>query len=122
MSPQTALAGLRVLVVEDEYLIVLETVSELTSVGALIVGPLATVDEALSAARTEPLDAAVLDVDLRGRFVFPVAYELEARHIPFVFATSYDPSIIPPQLAHVPLCRKPVESADVVALLGIHRP
>jgi DNA-binding response OmpR family regulator len=87
--PAASLAGLRVLIVEDEMIIALEIESMLRALGCEVVGPVGTLKSALRLAHTEALDAAVLDVNLHGEKVFPVADELQARGIPFLFATGY---------------------------------
>jgi two-component sensor histidine kinase/CheY-like chemotaxis protein len=83
------LAERRVLVVEDEVLLTLLVESILSQAGALPVGPASTVAEALPLARSEPLDAAVLDVNVADEAVFPVADVLQDRGVPFVFVTGY---------------------------------
>ena len=85
----TDLREKRVLVVEDDYLIGAMVSEMLSSVGALVVGPARTLIDALNLSRTEILDAAVLDLNLRGEAGDQVAAELCRRHIPFVVATSY---------------------------------
>jgi two-component sensor histidine kinase len=90
------LAGTRVLVVEDEVLLTMLVESVLHQVGAEPVGPASSVAEALSLARTEPIDAAVLDVNIADEAVFPVADLLEERGVPFVFATGYAAQAIIP--------------------------
>jgi len=80
----------RVLIVEDEFLIALELESTLRSVGYHVLGPVATVQEALELLRTESPDAAVLDVNLAGERVTPVAELLRAMSVPFVLSSGYD--------------------------------
>src|SRR3712207_954447 len=90
------LAGRRVLVVEDEYFIADDIARALRKLGAEVVGPLASRDEALDAFSSgQSIDAAVLDINLRGDAVYPVADALRGRKVPFVFATGYDPATIP---------------------------
>jgi DNA-binding response OmpR family regulator len=80
-----SLEGLRVLVVEDDYLISLLFDDMLTSAGCVVVGPLPRLTDALEAAAKERCDAAVLDVNLGGERVYPVAKILAERHVPFIF-------------------------------------
>jgi CheY-like chemotaxis protein len=82
-------ASLRVLVVEDEAYIALMISDMLTDLGHQPVGPAMRLEEALEAARREPIDAAVLDVNLGGAKSFPIADVLRGRRVPFVFATGY---------------------------------
>ena len=115
-----AFRGLSVLVVEDEFLVADELGRELESHGARVVGPVATVADALAAVADEaPLDAAVLDVNLGGTPVFPVADALVARGVPFVFLTGYDRWALPSDYAGIASCEKPANLPDVAkALFG----
>jgi CheY-like chemotaxis protein len=95
------------LVVEDEYLLADDMAQALAGMGAEVVGPLPTKDRALTLISSgEPLDAAVLDINLRGETVFPVADALTARAIPFVFATGYAQTSIPAAYQAVPRWEK----------------
>ena len=87
--PQDGPAGLRILVVEDEMLIAVLIEEMLQGLGCQVVGPVSRLDAALRLAHEEPLDAAILDVRIRGGQVYPVAEELLARNIPFVLASGY---------------------------------
>nr|WP_296454449.1 response regulator [Phenylobacterium sp.] len=82
----------RVFVVEDEFIVAALLEDRLRSLGCDVVGPAATVSEALERLAVEPVDVAVLDVNIAGEKVFPVADALEARGIPFIFATAYGAS------------------------------
>lgn len=115
-----ALAGLRILLVEDEYFIVDDMAKAFRASGAEIVGPVANVSDALElVAATGTIDGAVLDINLQGEMAYPVADELRARGVPFVFATGYDDRHIPERYGHVIRCEKPVEPAKVArALFG----
>ena len=94
----SALAGRRLLVVEDEYFLAAELVEALSADGAKVIGPAASVDDALDLLDdTAQLDGAVLDLNLQGEMAFPVADALMERDIPFVFLTGYDQSVIPPR-------------------------
>ena len=104
MSP---LADLRILVVEDEVLIALEIEERLQRLGCEIVGPVGRLERALELARSTALDGAVLDVNVKGGFVYPVAEELLARKVPVVFSTGYAPETLPPAFRDLPCLRKP---------------
>ena len=110
-NPVAPLANKRLLVVEDEYLIAADLAFKLERAGAEVVGPAGTVEDALDLLRAEGgrLDGALLDVNLSGERVFPVADALAQHGIPFIFATGYDASIIPPAHAGVPRHEKPVD-------------
>lgn len=90
------LAGRRVLVVEDESLVAMLLETILEDMGCVPVGAIATVDEALAVIADDGLlDAALLDVNVAGREVFPVAEALRARGVPFVFSTGYGQGGLP---------------------------
>ncbi|MCR6628599.1 MAG: response regulator [Magnetospirillum sp.] len=82
---------MRVLLIEDEFLVATAVEAVLDSMGCEVVGPAATVEAALSLLSDgEAPDVAIVDLNLRGEPSEPVALELDRRHIPFVFATGYD--------------------------------
>lgn len=83
------LKGKRILVVEDEALIAVMVEDMLTDMGSVVVGPAGTIKSALELARKEAIDAAVLDVNVRGERIDPVAEALMARGVPVLFATGY---------------------------------
>ena len=83
---------------------------DLACLGWDIVGPAATVDEAWRLIRAAPLpDAAVLDVNLAGKLVYPLAEWLHARSVPFVFCSGYEQLESNPAYDHWPRVRKPVD-------------
>jgi DNA-binding response OmpR family regulator len=83
------LKGKRILVVEDEALIAVMVEDMLIDMGSDVVGPAATIEAALALARAEAIDAAILDVNVRGERIDPVADALMARGVPVLFATGY---------------------------------
>lgn len=87
--PETTLCGRRILIVEDEALIAMEMEWALADLGAIPAGPAPNVRAAAEIAATASLDGAVLDINLRGEEVFPVANILFNRKIPFVFQTGH---------------------------------
>jgi len=107
------LQGLSVLVVEDDYFIALELCNALRAAGADVIGPARDVETGLAAIRAERVDCGVLDINLRGHMAFEIATELRARGIPAIFATGYDASMFPDELADAVRLEKPV---DLVAL------
>jgi CheY-like chemotaxis protein len=110
--------GLRVLIVEDALLLALELEAGLQEAGAHVVACAANVDEALRVLETSTLDAAVLDANLNGVSVAPVAEALRARGVPFVFATGYGDSKILPEGYDAPIIRKPYDVTQVAAGLA----
>ena len=83
------LAGKRVLIVEDDNILAITLAEEFAAEGAEVIGPAATVTDALDVIARNDLDGAIVDINLRGKAAFPVADALADRHIPFVFATGY---------------------------------
>jgi CheY-like chemotaxis protein len=104
--------------VEDEYFLAQDIVQGLRAEGADVVGPVGAVCDALDLIdATERIDAAVLDLNLRGELAYPVADALTERGVPFVFATGYDQSYIPERYNSVARFEKPVRMADVARRL-----
>jgi CheY-like chemotaxis protein len=87
----------RVLVVEDEAVIAMLIEDMVLEFGSEVIGPVARLREALSLAHNAALDAAILDVNVGGAVIFPVAEVLRERGIPFIFATGYQPNELPPR-------------------------
>ncbi len=86
----------RILLVEDGFFIALSVVDFLESLGCEIVGPALRLHTGLDLARTELLDAAVLDINIAGQMVWPIAEELERRNIPFLFLSAYSKNLVVP--------------------------
>ena len=101
--PSQALRDQRVLIVEDEALVAMELARVLTEAGAQVVGPAGNIEEALDLVSRKPIDRAVLDINLGGRLVTPVARALTAKAIPFVYLTGYQE----PGVSDGPVLRKP---------------
>ena len=90
------LTGLTILVAEDEFFIAHEIALALSALGAQVVGPVGSVEAAMKFVEDgTPLHAAILDVNLNGKQVFPVADALVQRDTPFIFTTGYDADVIP---------------------------
>jgi PAS domain S-box-containing protein len=111
------LKGARVLIVEDAVLLALELETGLADAGAEVVGPAYELEEAL-ALLERPIDAAVLDANLNGRSVMPVAEALAARRVPFVFATGYGETGGAPGGFDAPVIRKPYDVTQVAAAVA----
>jgi PAS domain S-box-containing protein len=112
-----SLKGSRVLIVEDAVLLALELETGLAEAGAVVVGPAYELEEAL-ALLERPIDAAVLDANLNGRSVAPVAEALFARRVPFVFATGYGETGGAPGGFDAPVIRKPYDVTQVAAAVA----
>lgn len=118
-SPKS-LFGRKVLVVEDDYFIAQDICRSLEDKSAAVLGPVASVDDALALIASETrIDAAVLDINLLDVMVFPVADALKARDVPFVFATGYEKATVPDRFADVQHCEKPV---DLEVLMRVFLP
>ena len=112
------MAERRVLVVEDSFLILVALEMLLEQHGIDIVGPASTVAEALALAETGAADIALLDVNLHGDMVFPVADRLIQHGIPIIFTTGYTAKeVLPPRYAGIPTIQKPYEGAALMALV-----
>jgi PAS domain S-box-containing protein len=113
----SSLRGARVLIVEDAVLLALELETGLSDAGAEVIGPAYELEEAM-ALLDRPIDAAVLDANLNGRSVTPVAEALAARHVPFVFATGYGEAGGAPGGFDAPVIRKPYDVTQVAAAVA----
>ena len=107
----------RILVLEDEWIIALDTQDMLESAGFEVVGPVATVREALKLRLNSPIYAAVLDVHLKHEMSFPVAEALVASATPFIFVSGFDATDLPAQFRHHPLLTKPLVAERLLAAL-----
>jgi DNA-binding response OmpR family regulator len=103
------LSGCRVLLVEDEYLIGEDIKRALERVEVEVIGPVAMLDDALAQLSATTVDVAVVDIKLRGEMAYPLADELAARRIPFIFATGYREDYIPERFRDVPRWHKPFD-------------
>ncbi len=111
------IAGLRLLVVEDAMLLALELEAGLTEAGAIVVGSAGDLGEAMGMVNLD-IDAAVLDANLNGESVRPVAEALAARGVPFVFATGYGDDKIMPDPQGAPVVRKPYDVTQIAAAIA----
>lgn len=89
-APRDALAGLRILVVEDEMFVAMLIEEMLQELRCEVIGPVSSVEEAIAAVRAHPLDGALLDINLHGKSSSPAADELLERELPFLVVTGYD--------------------------------
>ena len=109
----TDLAGMRVMVVEDEFFMALFIEDVLRSFGCVVIGPVASLAEAMEVVSREELDAAILDVNLRGQMVYPLAEHLLEQGKPFVFSTGYALSDMPERFRSVRRLGKPFDIATL---------
>lgn len=108
--PGNPLAGLRVLLVEDDFMIAVRLQRMLAELGCIVVGPTSSVDEGVRLASNNEVDAAVLDINIRGGNSGPIAERLSELGRPFFFVTGYtSPHLLSDRLAGVRRLMKPVE-------------
>ena len=98
---------------EDEVLVSMLIEDILMDFGCVVVGPAAKVDQALALAQSEEIDVAILDVNIGGTRVFPVADLLAARGVPFIFASGYGDLALATEHQGRPVIQKPF-SADAI--------
>lgn len=108
------LAGLRVLVVEDDYFIADEICTTLREGGAEVLGPAPDLEHGLDVVKNERLDCAVLDINLHGDLAFSLASELRERGTPSIFATGYDQSVLPGAFSDSVRLEKPVNLNELL--------
>lgn len=113
------LQGARVLVVEDEMMAASMLEMILGDCGCVVVGPVPSMDEGLALAAGEPIDAAILDVNLGGQPVFPIADMLAARQVPVVFVTGYGaPGVDDKRYPGAPVVQKPYDDEALIAIVA----
>ena len=108
----------RVMLVEDEALVGMMMRDMLLDMGFFVVGPFCSVAEARGGVDTQQFDCAILDLNLRGEMVFPIAAVLEQRGKPFAFVTGYGPENIDKHFAHVAVMQKPIAREMLEIMLG----
>ena len=117
MTRSAELQGLRVLVVEDEFLVAMDIEVMLRDLGCEVVGPIGDLASALQAAQEETLDLALLDANLGGEPVTAVAGALVARAVPIMFCTGYQVENWCNRYPAAPTLMKPFQPADLRAAL-----
>jgi DNA-binding NtrC family response regulator len=124
-SSDRILANRRILLAEDEGLIALDVEAMLQGFGCEVVGPLSDLEDILLALQAQPLDGALLDVNLRGRQVFDILPEFISRNIPVVLTSGYDDaSLFPHAFRELPRISKPFDQGTLhrvcITTLGRH--
>jgi len=115
------LNGLRILVVEDEAAISLLLEDMLLDFGCEVIGPAARLSAALEAVAREKIDLAILDVNVAGEPIYPVAEALAERSVPFVFSTGYGSAGIRDAFRDRPVLQKPFAQHDLKQKLILAR-
>ena len=114
----TTKATPRVLVVEDEYLIRMLLEDMLADLGYEVGASVGSIAEASEQATNGDFNAAVLDVNLDGKEIFPVAEILTKRGVPFVFVTGYGEGSLPEPYRHHPALQKPFQAERLKSALA----
>jgi DNA-binding response OmpR family regulator len=118
MSGEVA-KGLRVLVLEDEFIIADEIATMLDDAGHKVIGPVATVADAMALiADGESIDAAVIDANLRGVSSAPIATELRSRGVPFCVCTGYRLTDLQKTFGEVLILQKPITERGLISALA----
>lgn len=112
------LKGLRVLVVEDEMMVSMLIEDMLGDLGCEVVGPASRIEEAVALVGGKAIDCAVLDVNLGGQPIFPVADLLRQKGAPFAFVTGYGDAGLRDADRGTPVLQKPFREGDLARVLG----
>jgi CheY-like chemotaxis protein len=114
-----SLHGLRILVVEDNFVLADALRYLLAGYDGVVTAIAPTIERALAALAADPVDVAVLDINLNGASVVPFAEHLRTAGIPFLFVTGYgdDPELLPEHLRALPRLEKPVAADRLLAVL-----
>jgi CheY-like chemotaxis protein len=113
-----ALEGKRVLLVEDNGLLSYVLEQTLRDAGCEVIGPYSRLFDAMVAATRRHIDVALLDIELRGEVVSPLAIQLRERRIPFLLASAYQSGEVPRSLQSAARLRKPFTDSDVLSGLA----
>jgi DNA-binding response OmpR family regulator len=110
--------GLRILLVEDDLLIAMDMEDALRDLGCEIVGPYGRLSDAIDAAREEPVDGAIIDLNLRGELSFPLIEALRTRSVPCLLCSGYaDLPEMRNQLSGIPKLTKPCNHEALIAAM-----
>jgi CheY-like chemotaxis protein len=113
----TDIAGLRLLVVEDEMLIAMTIEDVLTDLGCIVIGPASSVAKAMDFLEKHEIDGAILDLNLKGEQAIPVAQALQKRGTPFFFLTGYGTTGPNQAMFDAPTLPKPFDPASLQQLI-----
>lgn len=114
-APEGPLAGLRLLVVEDEPLVAMDCEFTLVEAGAVIAGVVGSIKDALEFIEKSDFDGALLDANLHGRPVDDIAAALTRRGVPFIFVSGYGQEGLPQAFSRAPALSKPYAPDDLIA-------
>jgi CheY-like chemotaxis protein len=114
---QDMLVGSRVLIVEDDPIIAMTQTMTLEGAGCVVLGPAPGIDQAILMIDAQSVDLALLDINLDGEKVYPVADALAKRGVPFVFLTGYGSEMLPPAHRGQRCLTKPCDEDDLLRAL-----
>ncbi|ABE62607.1 response regulator receiver domain protein (CheY-like) [Nitrobacter hamburgensis X14] len=109
--------GGSVFLVEDEAMIRMMVADMLEELGYSIAAEAGEIEQALKLAQTTDFDIAILDVNVNGKLISPVAEVIEARNRPFIFATGYGTQGLPPEYRDRPALQKPFQMEGLAAMI-----
>ena len=111
---QPRLSGFRVLVVEDEFLVSIALEDDLREAGAMVIGPFNDLQSGRAGVARESFDIAVLDVNLNGEMIYPLADALMLRGVPFLFLSGYSAANMPSRFVMQRRVAKPYDLSHLV--------
>lgn len=114
MPDSKPLLDRRILIVEDEYFIADDMRLVVEGAGGIVVGPFADLNEDVFSHAGTAVDAAVLDINVKGTLSFDLADHLRRRGVPFCFATGYDAEILPERFSQVLRIEKPFDGPELI--------
>src|SRR5271166_5974112 len=112
------LAGLKILLVEDEPLIAWALEDTLINFGCTVVGPALNLDKGMRLAEEQSIDGAVLDINLGNQRVFPLADLLARRSVPFVYVTGYEENVLRKCDYGCPVLQKPYSVQNLIKIIN----
>jgi len=121
MDQKAELSGMKIMVVEDEFLIAMASADLLTDSGYTVAGPVSSVKQGMRLIEQETVDGAILDINLRGEMVFPLADVLAERSVPFVHVTGYGKLLRACNHGR-PVLQKPYSNQELLKIIGEWRP
>ena len=107
----------RLLLVEDEMVVGIFMQELLQTIGYRSTAPIGRLSEAIAAATNERFECAVLDMNLNGEIVYPLAELLTEQSVPFLFVTGYAPRSVDPRFTKVPILQKPILQDELAGML-----
>jgi CheY-like chemotaxis protein len=112
-------AGGSVFLVEDEVMIRMMVADMLEELGYSVAAEAGEINEAIRLAKSAHFDLAILDVNVNGKVISPVAELIDSRNIPFVFATGYGSSGLPEEYRDRPALQKPFQVETLGRMIEI---